>query len=187
MNKDNSMKIMQEIHKISEKDKLTTAKQRLIKLAETTKSPSYAQKALPLSSNKSNAKDPRKDGAGGWKTVGDNETTLPNPKQTDEELTATLNNIISENVEWLLVLGSNHIKSANWSKDPKAIVVTMTCNIDKNREDNLLDGKEAFNTLQEVMLDLFLDMTLANPSPWTMASYTTTSENTQISKMSDSP
>ncbi|PFH46677.1 hypothetical protein AMATHDRAFT_7515 [Amanita thiersii Skay4041] len=181
MNKDNGMEIMHEIHKISKKDKLATAAQRLTKLEAQTKDKSqlYAQKASTTK------KDPRKDGAGGWKTVGtnnkisratilppppnvfkffvtDDETTLPSPKQTDEDLTDTLNSIISENVEWLLALGSNHIKSAAWSKDPKAIVVTMTCNIDKNREDDLPDGKNAFEALHEVVLDLFPDATLAS-------------------------
>ncbi|PFH45258.1 hypothetical protein AMATHDRAFT_9632 [Amanita thiersii Skay4041] len=175
MNKDNGMKIM---------DKLANAKQKLIKPETTTKAKpqSYAQKTS------TNPKDLRKDGAGGWKTVGNNnkisratilppppnvfkffvtddKTTLPSPKQTDEELTDALNNIISENVEWLLALGSNHVKSANWSKDPKAIVVTMTHNIDKNRENNLPDGKTAFEALCKVVLDLFLDATLANRKP----------------------
>ncbi|PFH51199.1 hypothetical protein AMATHDRAFT_3200 [Amanita thiersii Skay4041] len=177
---------MRKIHKILEKDKIATAKQKLVKSTETTKPPLYAQKTL--SPSKNTPKDPRKDGAGGWKMVGgnnkisrstilppppnvfkffitDDETTLPNPKQTDEELTATLNNIISKNVEWLICLGSNHIKSANWLKDLKAIIIMMTCNINKNREDNLPDGKEAFNTLQEVILDLFPDATLANCKP----------------------
>ncbi|PFH44968.1 hypothetical protein AMATHDRAFT_10327 [Amanita thiersii Skay4041] len=181
MNKDNGMEIMREIHRISEKDKLADATQRLTKSEAQTKdkSQSYAQKASTTK------KDPRKDGAGGWKTIGtnnkisratilppppnvfkffvmDDETTLPSPKQTDEDLTDALNSIISENVEWLLALGSNHIKSAAWSKDPKAIVVTMTHNIDKNREDDLPDGKNAFKALHEVVLDLFPDATLAS-------------------------
>ncbi|PFH47034.1 hypothetical protein AMATHDRAFT_7134 [Amanita thiersii Skay4041] len=184
MNKDNGMKIMREIHKISEKDKLANTKQKLVKPTEAKKTTpqSYAQKTS------GGTKDPRKDGAGGWKTVGtnnkvsratilppppnvfkffvtDDETTLPSPKQTDEELTDALNNIISENVEWLLALGSNHVKSANWSKDPKAIVVTMTQNIDQNRENDLPDGRVAFEALREVVLDLFLDTTLANRKP----------------------
>ncbi|PFH45609.1 hypothetical protein AMATHDRAFT_8926 [Amanita thiersii Skay4041] len=83
----------------------------------------------------------------------------------DEELTDALNSIISENVEWLLALGSNHVKSANWSKDPKAIVVTMTRNIDKNRENNLPDGKAAFEALRKVVLDLFPEVVLANRKP----------------------
>ncbi|PFH45291.1 hypothetical protein AMATHDRAFT_9556 [Amanita thiersii Skay4041] len=70
-----------------------------------------------------------------------------------------------ENVEWLLELGSNHVKSANWSKDPWAIVVTMTRNIDKNRMDGLPDGKHAFDTLNKVVLDLFPGATLANRKP----------------------
>ncbi|PFH44750.1 hypothetical protein AMATHDRAFT_10980 [Amanita thiersii Skay4041] len=183
MNKDNGLQIMREIHKISEKDKLANAKQQLVKHSEGSKPAptSYAKKAL------SNNKDPRKDGAGGWKMVGtnkisratilppppnifkfivtDDKNTLPSPKQTDDELTETLNNIISENMEWLLALGSNHVKTANWSKDPKAIVVTMTRNIDKNRADDLPDGETAFNALREVVLDLFPDATLANQKP----------------------
>ncbi|PFH44909.1 hypothetical protein AMATHDRAFT_10453 [Amanita thiersii Skay4041] len=181
MNTDNGMKIMREIHKLSEKDKLITAKQQLVKTANTPISSSYTQKASP----KGNSKDPRKDGVGGWKTVRgnnkisrstilppppnvfkffitDNEATLPSPRMSNKELTLNLNNIISENVKWLLALGSNHVKSANWSKDPKAIIVTMTCNIVKNREDDLPDGKEAFEALKEVVLDLFPDATLAN-------------------------
>ncbi|PFH46605.1 hypothetical protein AMATHDRAFT_7620 [Amanita thiersii Skay4041] len=146
MNKDNGMQIMREIHKISERDKLANAKQKLVKSNEAPNPTptSYTKKAQTTP----NAKDPRKDGAGGWKTVGtnkisratilppppnvfkffvmDDENTLPSPKQTDEELTDALNNIISENVEWLLALGSNHVKTANWSKDPKAIMVTVT-------------------------------------------------------------
>ncbi|PFH45865.1 hypothetical protein AMATHDRAFT_8554 [Amanita thiersii Skay4041] len=97
--------------------------------------------------------------------VTDDETTLPAKKQSEEELTASLNNIISENVEWLLNLGSNHVKLANWSKDPKAIIVTMVWNIDKNRTDDLPDGKAAYDVLQEVVLDLFLGATLANRKP----------------------
>ncbi|PFH45563.1 hypothetical protein AMATHDRAFT_8982 [Amanita thiersii Skay4041] len=179
LNADNSQKIMKEIHKISNKNRLILAKQQLIKPVKDK--PSYAQQAK-------DKKDPHKDGAGGWKTVGgnnkilrptilplppnifkffmtDDELTLPKPKQNEEELTSALNNIISKNIEWLLELGSNHIKSANWSKDPKAIVISMTRNIDKNRTDRLLDGKAAFNTLQEVVLDLFPSATLANRKP----------------------
>ncbi|PFH45608.1 hypothetical protein AMATHDRAFT_8925 [Amanita thiersii Skay4041] len=69
MNKDNSMVIMCEIHKISEKDKLINTKQKLVKpvnTTTTTKPQSYAQKTAATT------KDPRKDGAGGWKTVGNN-------------------------------------------------------------------------------------------------------------------
>ncbi|PFH44742.1 hypothetical protein AMATHDRAFT_10998 [Amanita thiersii Skay4041] len=169
MNVDNGQKIMQEIHKISNKDKIHSAKQQLKSAPKTQK-------------------DPRRDGAGGWKTIGSNNKisrptilppppnvfkffitddtdTLPSVKQSEEELTSTLNNIISENVEWLLELGSNHVKSANWSKDPRAIVVTMTRNIDKNRMDGLPNGKNAFDTLNEVVLDLFPGATLANRKP----------------------
>ncbi|PFH47526.1 hypothetical protein AMATHDRAFT_6648 [Amanita thiersii Skay4041] len=93
------------------------------------------------------------------------ESSLLAKRQTEEELTSSLNNVISENVEWLLKLGSNHIKSVTWSKDPKAIIVTMTRNIDKNRTDDLPDGKAAFDALQEVVLDLFPEATLANRNP----------------------
>ncbi|PFH45802.1 hypothetical protein AMATHDRAFT_8646 [Amanita thiersii Skay4041] len=178
LNADNGLKIMKEIHKISDKDRINSAKQQLVK--PTTDKPSYAQKTTPK-----DKKDPQKDGAGSWKMVGgnnkisrptilppppnifkffitDDESTLLAKKQSEEELTTALNNIISENIEWLIELGSNHVKSANWSKDPKAIVVTMTCNINKNRVDELPDGKVAFDALQEVVLDLFPGATLAN-------------------------
>ncbi|PFH44998.1 hypothetical protein AMATHDRAFT_10245 [Amanita thiersii Skay4041] len=192
LNADNGQKIMKEIHKISEKDKLLSAQKQLTTptVKPTAPNPTYAQKSAPK-----NNKDPRKDGAGGWKTVGgnnkitrptilppppnvfkffvtDDENTLPNKRQTEEELTSALNNIISENVEWLLELGSNHIKSANWSKDPKAIVVTMTRNIDKDRTDDLPDGKAAFDTLKEVVMDLFPGSTLANRKPRSKLKFT---------------
>ncbi|PFH44666.1 hypothetical protein AMATHDRAFT_11230 [Amanita thiersii Skay4041] len=172
---------MKEIHKISNKDRINLAKQQLIK--PTSNKPSYAQKMTPKEE-----KDPCKDGAGGWKMVGgnnkisrptilppppnvfkffvtDDESSLPAKRQNEEELTSSLNNIISKNVEWLLKLGSNHVKLANWSKDPKAIIVTMTRNIDKNRNNGLPDGKAAFDALQEVVLDLFPGATLANRKP----------------------
>ncbi|PFH48267.1 hypothetical protein AMATHDRAFT_5982 [Amanita thiersii Skay4041] len=41
----------------------------------------------------------------------------------------------------------------------------MTRNIDKNRTDGLPDGKNAFDTLNEVVLDLFPGATLANRKP----------------------
>ncbi|PFH46040.1 hypothetical protein AMATHDRAFT_8306 [Amanita thiersii Skay4041] len=188
LNVDNSQKIMKEIHKISDKDRIQLAKQQLIN-PNTTK-PSYAQKTSPK-----DQKDPWKDRAGGWKTIGGNNkisrpTILPPPpnvfkffvtndestllakKQNEEELTSSLNNIISENVEWLIKLGSNHVKSTNWSKDPKAIVVTMTRNIDKDQTDGLPDGKATFEALQEVVLDLFPGATLANRKPRSKLKFT---------------
>ncbi|PFH44763.1 hypothetical protein AMATHDRAFT_10940 [Amanita thiersii Skay4041] len=181
MNVDNGQKIMKEIHKISNKAKINSAKQELVK--PQPEKPSYAQK-----STQNTQKDPRRDGAGGWKTVGSNNKilrptilppppnvfkffvtddadTLPPIKQNDEELMSALNNIISENVEWLLELGSNNVKSVNWSKDPHAIVITMTRDIDKNRVDELPDGKNAFDALKEAVLDLFPGATLANRKP----------------------
>ncbi|PFH45169.1 hypothetical protein AMATHDRAFT_9851 [Amanita thiersii Skay4041] len=181
MNSDNGQKIMKEIHKISNKDKINTAQKQLVK-PQNDKT-SYAQKTATKTQ-----KDPRRDGAGGWKTVGssnkisrptilppppnifkffitDDADTLPPVRQNEDELTSALNNIISENVEWLLELGSNHVKSANWSKDPRAIVISMTRNIDKNRTDDLPDGKKAFEALNEAVLDLFPGSTLANRKP----------------------
>ncbi|PFH48055.1 hypothetical protein AMATHDRAFT_6187 [Amanita thiersii Skay4041] len=186
MNVDNGKKIMKEIHKISNMDKISDAKKQLVKDKPTNENPSYAQTVA--SKNPKNQKDPCKDGVGGWKTVGrnnkisqptilppppnvfkffvtDDENTLPAKKQNEEELTTSLNSIISKNVEWLLILGSNHVKSANWSKDPKAIIVTMVWNINKNRTDDLPDGKAAYDTLQEVVMDLFPGATLANRKP----------------------
>ncbi|PFH45198.1 hypothetical protein AMATHDRAFT_9787 [Amanita thiersii Skay4041] len=113
MNADNGQKIMKEIHKISNKDKINTAKQQLVK--PQTDKPSYAQKTATKTQ-----KDPRRDRAGGWKTIGSNNKisrptilppppnvfkffitddadTLPPIRQSEEELTSSLNNIISEN------------------------------------------------------------------------------------------
>ncbi|PFH45241.1 hypothetical protein AMATHDRAFT_9667 [Amanita thiersii Skay4041] len=188
MNTDNGQKIMREIHKISDKDRIQLAKQQLVK--PPADKMSYSQKATPKT-----PKDPCHDRAGGWKMVGGNnkisrlnilppppnvfkffvtndETTLPAVKQNKEELTSSLNNIISKNVEWLLELGSNHVKSANWSKDPKAIIVMMMRNIDKNQTDDLQDGKATFEVLQEVILDLFPGATLANRKPWSNLKFT---------------
>ncbi|PFH45849.1 hypothetical protein AMATHDRAFT_8575 [Amanita thiersii Skay4041] len=77
MNADNGQKIMREIHKISNKDKIQSANQQLVK--PPTDKPSYAQKTTVKTQ-----KDPRKDGAGGWKMVGSNNkisrlTILPPP------------------------------------------------------------------------------------------------------------
>ncbi|PFH45214.1 hypothetical protein AMATHDRAFT_9746 [Amanita thiersii Skay4041] len=169
MNMENGMKIMCKIHKISEKDKLNSAKQKLHHPKATPKTPEKTEPEV----GKWLAEITKSPGPQSFLPppnvfkffVMDDKSTLPSPRQTEEELTSSLNNTISKNVEWLINLGSNHIKTANWSKDPKAIIITMTHNIDKNREDGLPDGKEAFDTLQEVALDLFPDATLANHKP----------------------
>ncbi|PFH44597.1 hypothetical protein AMATHDRAFT_11407 [Amanita thiersii Skay4041] len=75
MNEDNGAKIMKEIHRISNQDKLGDAKKQLVKDKPKNNSPSYAQTAG--SKNPKNPKDPRKDGAGGWKTT---TRTLSQPK-----------------------------------------------------------------------------------------------------------